>query len=177
MPDDLLAFVVHERENLFAFEYAEKGYFSRQYYPDYEIPTIEHTPWQHRPIPIPLAILDKVRNTIVEHERAGRFEPTTSSYRSSMFVVAKKNGIHLMINLEELNVVTIQDSLLPPNVNDFAESFLRYSLYGLLDLFSGFDVQWVSVKSLPLQVFHTPIGPKQQMTIVQGYTNSVQEFQ
>ena len=94
-----------------------------------------------------------------------------------MFAVAKKDGIRLVINLEELNAVTVQDSSLPPNVNEFAESFLGYSLYGLLDLFSGFDARWVSVKSRPLQAFHTPIGPRQQTTIVQGFTNSVQEFQ
>ena len=61
-------------------------------------------------------------------------------------------------------------------MNDFAESFLGYSLYGLLDLFSGFDARWVAVKSRPLQAFHTPIGARQQTTLVQGYTNSVQEF-
>ena len=70
----------------------------------------------------------------------------------------------------------MQDSALPPNVNDFAESFLGYSLYGLLDLFSGFDARWVAVKSRPLQAFHTPVGARQQTTLVQGYTNSVQEF-
>ncbi|KAJ7247154.1 hypothetical protein B0H12DRAFT_1304696 [Mycena haematopus] len=40
---DLLAFVVVARESAFAFDYSEKGCFSREYYPDYEIPTIEHT--------------------------------------------------------------------------------------------------------------------------------------
>ncbi len=173
---NLLAYVVLKREMAFAFVYAEKGTFSRQYYPDYEIPTIEHTPWQRKPIPIPHAIIDEVRKAIFEQELAGRFEPTTSSYRSSMFAVAKKGGIRLVINLEELNAVTVQDSALPPNVNEFAESFLGYSLYGLLDLFSGFDARWVAVKSRPLQAFHTPVGARQQTTLVQGYTNSVQEF-
>ncbi|KAJ3745975.1 hypothetical protein DFH05DRAFT_1369183, partial [Lentinula detonsa] len=32
-------------------------------------------------------------------------------------------------------------------------------------------------KSRPLQAFHSPDGPKQQTTLVQGYTNSMQEFQ
>uniref|UniRef100_A0A0W0FG47 Putative polyprotein n=1 Tax=Moniliophthora roreri TaxID=221103 RepID=A0A0W0FG47_MONRR len=95
-----------------------------------------------------------------------------------MFLVVKKNGlVWLVINLEELNAVTIQDSLLPPNVNKFAEDFLGYAAYGLFDLFSGFDARWVDVKSRPLQVFHSPAGARQQCTLVQGYTNSVQEFQ
>lgn len=58
---DLLAFVAVTREQAFAFQYSEKGCFSREYYPDYEIPTIEHTPWQRPPIRIPAAIIDDVR--------------------------------------------------------------------------------------------------------------------
>ncbi|THU91074.1 DNA/RNA polymerase, partial [Dendrothele bispora CBS 962.96] len=114
---------------------------------------------------------------IEEEEKAGRFEPTVSSYRSSMFPVAKKNGVQLVVNLEPLNSVVIQDSSLPPNVNEFAEDFVGFSYYGLFDLFSGFDARWVNPKSRPLQAFHTPVGARQQCTLVQGYTNSVQEFQ
>ncbi|ESK80785.1 gag-pol polyprotein [Moniliophthora roreri MCA 2997] len=74
-----------------------------------------------------------------------------------MFPVVKKNGsIRLVINLEELNMVTIQDSSLPLNVNKFAEDFLEYAAYGLFDMFSGFDAQWVHEKPRPLQAFHSP---------------------
>lgn len=89
---DLLAFVVVHRGKAFAWNYAEKGYFSREYYPDYEIPTIEHIPWQANPIKIPNAIYDDVVAVIRDNEASGRFEPTTSSYRSSLFAVAKKPG-------------------------------------------------------------------------------------
>ncbi|THU87319.1 hypothetical protein K435DRAFT_604823, partial [Dendrothele bispora CBS 962.96] len=123
----------------FAFQFSEKGFFDRKYYPDYEIPVIEHTPWQRPPIRVPNAILEEVKSEIRTQELAGRFEPTVSSYRSAMFAVAKKKGVRLVINLEELNSVTVQDSSLPPNVNDFAEDFVGYAMYGLFDLFSGFD--------------------------------------
>jgi len=53
---NLISFVIHKRELAFAFDYAEKGFFSREYYPDYKIPTIEHVPWQSYPIRIPDAI-------------------------------------------------------------------------------------------------------------------------
>ncbi|THV01744.1 hypothetical protein K435DRAFT_571006, partial [Dendrothele bispora CBS 962.96] len=89
---DLLSFVVVSREEAFAFCYAEKGSFKREIYPDYEIPTIEHVPWQRPPIQIPFALKEQVIKQIEEEEKAGRFEPTVSSYRSSMFPVAKKNG-------------------------------------------------------------------------------------
>jgi hypothetical protein len=86
---DLLASVVVARESAFAFDYSEKGCFSRDYYPDYEIPTIEHTPWQRKPITIPAAIIDDVRKVIADNEAAGRFEPTVSSYRSPMLLLAR----------------------------------------------------------------------------------------
>ncbi|KAJ7726789.1 hypothetical protein B0H16DRAFT_1735503 [Mycena metata] len=41
---DLITFIVVTREFAFAFQYSEKGSFSSEYYPDYEFPTIEHTP-------------------------------------------------------------------------------------------------------------------------------------
>ncbi|THU84065.1 hypothetical protein K435DRAFT_561754, partial [Dendrothele bispora CBS 962.96] len=138
---DLLCYVVHRREQAFAFEFLEKGFFDRKYYPDYEIPVIEHTPWQRPPIHVPNAILEEVKSEIRTQELAGRFGPTVSSYRSAMFAVAKKKRVRLVINLEELNSVTVQDSSLPPNpnVNDFAEDFIGHAMYGLFDLFSGFN--------------------------------------
>ncbi|KAH7870539.1 uncharacterized protein C8R40DRAFT_1056681, partial [Lentinula edodes] len=140
---NLIAFIVVNRGKAFAWNWAEKGFFSRDYYPDYEIPTIEHIPWQSRPIPIPKAILGDVISVIKDNEEAGRFEPTTSSYRSSLFAVAKKPGsdppVRLVVDMQPLNAVTIRDSSLVPNLNEFAESFLGHSMYGLFDLYSGFD--------------------------------------
>ncbi|KAJ3804956.1 hypothetical protein F5876DRAFT_7985, partial [Lentinula aff. lateritia] len=75
------------------------------------------------------------------------------------------------------NAVMIWDSSLVPNLNEFAESFLGHSMYGLFDLYSGFDACYIGKWSRPLQAFHSPDGPKQQTTLVQGFTNSMQEFQ
>jgi hypothetical protein len=41
---DLLAFVVIRRQNAIVFTDGERGIFSREYFPDYEIPVIEHIP-------------------------------------------------------------------------------------------------------------------------------------
>jgi hypothetical protein len=177
---NLLAFIAVTRESAFAFQYSEKGSFSREYYPDYEFPTIEHVPWQHKPIPIPIALLEEVRKVIIDNEKGGRFEPTVSSYRCAMFPVMKKPGsdppVRIILNLEPLNAVTIQDAAMIPNVNDFAESFVGYSMYGLADLYSGFDAIWIHQNSRPMQAFHSPCGPKQQATMAQGYSNAMQQF-
>lgn len=145
----------------------------------YEIPVIEHTPWQKPPIKVPQALEDVVRREVEEQKRAGRFESTTSSYRSSMWTVAKKdpNKVRLVLDLQDLNSVTIRDSSLPPNVEDFAEGFVGRAIYGSADLFSGFDARILAVKSRPMTAFHSPIGPLQQCTLPQGSCNAVQEFQ
>jgi hypothetical protein len=97
-----------------------------------------------------------------------------------MIAVANKPGsvppVRIILNLEPLNAVSIQDSALITNVNEFAESFVGYAMYGLADLFSGFDAIWIHPKSRPLQAFHSPIGARQQATMAHGYTNAMQEF-
>ncbi len=87
---DLLAYVVVKREMAFAWEQSEQGSFSCEYSPDYKIPTIEHIPWQTKPIRISDSLVDDVREEIRKGEAAGRFEPTTSSYRSPSSVSFQK---------------------------------------------------------------------------------------
>ncbi len=177
---NLLAFVAHSRSHAFAWDYTEKGFFDPRYFPDYRIPVVEHVPWQVPPIPLPLAIRDSVRDEVRRFEALGRFEPSTASYRSALWAVAKKPGsvppVRLVIAVERLNAVTVRDASLPPNINDFAESFAGHSIYSAGDMFSGFDARILDVQSRPLGTFHLPDGPKQQTTLIQGYTNSIQEF-
>lgn len=181
-PDEinLLAFLVHARSHAFAWVYEEKGFFDSAYFPPYEIPTIEHVPWQVLPIPLPLAIRDDVKDEVRRFEALGRFEPSTASYRSALWAVAKKPGsvppVRLVVAVEKLNAVTVRDASLPPNINDFAESFIGHSIYFAGDMYSGFDARILAVNSRPLGTFHSPDGPKQQTTLIQGYTNSIQEF-
>jgi hypothetical protein len=69
-----------------------------------------------------------------------------------MFPVMKKPGsvppVRIILNLEPLNAISIQDAAMITNINEFAESFVGYSMYGLADLFSGFDAIWIHPKSL-----------------------------
>ena len=137
---DLLVSVIRNRENAIAFTDAERGTFSRKYFPDYQIPVIEHTPWVQSPIRIPKAIEATVRKMLQEQRDAGKYEYSTASYRSRIFTVAKKDpGIRIIHDVQELNKVTIRDSALPPRVDDFAESHVGHVVYGLADLFSGYD--------------------------------------
>ena len=72
---------------------------------------------------------------------SGVYEPSTSAYRSRWFCVLKQDGksLRLVHDLQPLNAVTIRDSSTPPFVEHFAESFARYAVYGMMDLFTGYD--------------------------------------
>jgi hypothetical protein len=58
---DLLIYVLKRREKAIAWTDSERGTFSREYFPDYEIPVIEYTPWFLPPILIPKSIEGEVR--------------------------------------------------------------------------------------------------------------------
>jgi len=175
---DLLVFVLCSRELALAFEDSEHGTFSNKYFPDYEILVIEHVLWVQAPIRVPKAIEDIVQQMLQEQKAAGKYEYLTASYRSRIFAVAKpKGGIRLVADVQELNRVTVHDAGLLLRTDNFAESFVGHVIYGLVDLFSGYDGQRLGVASRPLTTFSSLIGPHHSCVLPQGTTNSLPEFQ
>ena len=175
---DLLVFVLQTRQQALAFEDSERGTFSDKYFPDYEIPVIEHIPWVQAPIRIPKSIEDTVRQMLLDQKAAGKYEYSTASYRSRIFAVSKpKGGICLVADVQELNRVTVCDAGLPPRTDDFAESFVGHVIYGLADLFSGYDGRKLAITSRPLTTFSCLLGPLRSCVLPQGATNSLPEFQ
>ncbi len=83
----------------------------------------------------------------------------------------------MVLDLRDLNSVTIRDSALPPNVEDFAEGFVGRAIYGSIDLFSGFDARILHENSRAMTAFHSLAGPLEQCTLPQGSCNAMQEFQ
>ena len=175
---DLLVSVLVRRQDALAFDDGERGIFSREFYPDYEIPIIEHTPWVQEPIRIPKAIESDVRQLLQDQRRAGKYEDSCASYRSRVFPVVKSTGkLRLVHDLQEMNKYVIRDASLPPRADDFAESFVGRCIYGIADLFSGFDACTLAESSRDLTTFHCLNGPERLTVLPQGCTNSVQEFQ
>jgi hypothetical protein len=92
---DELALIIHviaKHPNVLAFTDAERGTFSPKFFPPYEIPTIEHTPWQVPPIRLPLAMQKKIKVALDAQLAAGKFEPSSASYCSAMFAVLRKTN-------------------------------------------------------------------------------------
>jgi len=139
---------------------------------------IEHIPWVQSPIRIPKSIEDTVHQMLLDQKAAGKYEYSTASYRSRIFTVVKpKGGIHLVADVQELNRVTVRDAGLPPTTDDFAEGFVDHVIYGLADLFSGYDRRKLAVTSRPLTTFSCLLGPLRSCVLPQGATNSLPEFQ
>ncbi len=174
---DLLVHVLSERQAAIAFTDNERGIFNREYFPDYVIPVIEHTPWVRSPIPIPKAIEKDVKKLIREQTLAGKYEQSVASYRSRVFTVLKKNGaLRLVHDLQDLNAITIRDSALPPRPDDFAESFVGRSIYGVADLFSGYDARTLHPRSRDLTTFQCMDESARNTCLPQGATNAVVDF-
>ena len=165
-------------EDAIAFEDAERGTFKESYFSPYIIPTVPHRPWEHRNIPIPPGLREKVMDVLKLKMDAGVYEQSNASYRSRWFVVLKKNGkLRIVHDLQPLNKVTIRDAGMLPIVDDFVDSFAGRQCYTVFDLFWGFDARKIHPRSRDLTAFMTPLGLLQITSLPTGFTNSPAEFQ
>jgi hypothetical protein len=175
----LIRWLVRVHECTFTWCASECGRLNETYFPPYKIPTVPHTPWSQRNIPIPPATLGEVIRIIKEKISSGVYEPSTAAYRSRWFCVVKKDGklLRLVHNLQPLNAVTICDASVPPFVEHLAESFAGYAVYGMMDLYSGYDQRMLHEESHDLTTFGMPLGPHRLTTLPQGHVNAVQVYQ
>lgn len=161
-----------------AFVDEERGTLNQEDFADYIIPTVPHTPWEYRNIPIPRGIEEKVLEVLNLKIAAGVYEQSSSSYRSRWFVVMKKNGkLRIVHDLQPLNKVTVRDAGTLPIIDDFVDGFAGRQCYTVFDLFWGFDARKIDPISRPLTAFMTPLGMLQITSLPTGYTNSPAEFQ
>jgi hypothetical protein len=175
----LVRWLVRTHELAFAWEASERGCLDERYFPPYKIPTVPHVPWSQCNIPIPPSIIGEVTRIIKEKISSGVYEPSTAAYRSRWFCVVKKDGksLRLVHDLQPLNAVTIRDTSVLPFVEHLAESFAGYAVYGMMDLYSGYDQRALHVDSRDLTTFGMPLGPHRLTMLLQGHTNAVQVFQ
>ena len=133
-----------------------------------KIPTIQHMPWVVRNIPIPAAI-----------QQDAIHEPLTTAYCSCRFCILKGDGksLQLVHDLQPLNVVTIRDASTLPFVEQLAESFARYAVYGMMNLFAGYDQCPLHVESQDMTTFSSPLGQQCLITLLMEYTNAIQIYQ
>ena len=174
----LMHHLIMEQNQAFAWDDTERGSFREDFFPPVVIPTVEHTPWVYRNIPIPAGIYDDVCKLVQKKIEAGVYEPSNASYRSRWFTVAKKDGKSLRIvhSLEPLNAVTIAHSGLPPATEELASKFAGRACGGMLDLYVGYDERLLARASRDMTTFQTPFGALRLVTLPMGWTNSVPIF-
>ena len=176
--EKLFQFIMVLNEHAIAFEDIERGTLKESYFSPYIIPTVPHSPWEYKNIPIPPGLLPQVLDVLKLKIDAGVYEQSQSSYRSRWFVVLKKNGkLRIVHDLQPLNKVTIRDAGLLPIVDDFVEGFAGHQCYTVFDLFWGFDARKIHPRSRGLTAFMTPLGLLQITSLPTGFTNSPAEFQ
>ena len=72
--------VIMNIEESLAFVDTERGTLKESYFSPYIMPTIPHTPWEYKNIPILPGIRDKVIELSKEKMAAVVYEPSQSSY-------------------------------------------------------------------------------------------------
>jgi hypothetical protein len=164
---------------MFAWEASEHSHLDERYFPPYKIPTVAHAPWSQRNIPVPPLTIGEFTRIIKEKITSGVYKPSIAAYRSCWFCIVKKDGksLHLVHDLQPLNAVTIHNTSVPPFVEHLAESFTGYAVYGMMDLYSGYDQCALHEESRDLTTFGMPLGPHRLTTLPQGHTNAAQVFQ
>ncbi|ETW86497.1 hypothetical protein HETIRDRAFT_307698, partial [Heterobasidion irregulare TC 32-1] len=176
--DKLFQHIMQLNEEALAFEETDRGTLKESYFSPYIYPTVPHTPWVYKNIPIPPGIKDQVVQLLRDKIKAGVYEPSQSAYWSRWFCVVKKNGkLRIVHDLQPLNKVSIRDAGLPPIINDFVTPYAGCPCNTVFDLFWGFDARKVHPASRDLTAFQTPLGLLCLTSMPMGYTNSPAEFQ
>ena len=174
----LVHHLIMQQNQAFAWDDSERGRFRTDFFPPIVMPTVEHTPWVYRNIPIPAGIYEEVCGIVRQKIKAGVYEPSNASYRSRWFTVAKKDGKHLRIvhSLEPLNAVTIAHSGIPPATEKLASKFAGRACGGMFDLYVGYDERLLAEECRDMTTFQTPYGALRLVTLPMGWTNSVPIF-
>jgi hypothetical protein len=132
--------VIQLNEATLPYEEKDRGTLKKEYFSDYIMPIVPHTPWEFKNIPIPPGIRNKVIEMLKSKIEAGIYEPSQSSYRGWWFCVLKKNEtLRIVHDLQPLNKVSIRDASQLPIIDDFVESYGAHQCYTVFDLFWGFD--------------------------------------
>ncbi|KDR73773.1 hypothetical protein GALMADRAFT_18463, partial [Galerina marginata CBS 339.88] len=66
--------VMMNQNEAFAWEDSERGTFREDFFPPVVIPTVEHTPWVYKNIPIPPGLYDEVCRIIKSKRDSGVYQ-------------------------------------------------------------------------------------------------------
>lgn len=174
----LLRDILKNNERTLAWEENMRGSFNPEYFPPVIMPVIDHEPWAKKAYPIPAGLREQVIEEVKKKIAMGVYEGSSSSYRSPIFVVPKKDPtkIRIVHDLQDLNKVTIRDSGVPPVIDEVIEETAGRVIYSLIDALVGYDHQLIDERSRDLTTFQTPLGSFRLTVLPMGWSNSVSIF-
>lgn len=76
----------------------------------------------------------------------------------------------------KLNQVTVRNANLLPSADEFFEKFAGYTIFSLIDLFSGYNQVKLDEKSQDFTRLIIFLGLMRMITLAQGATKSVCQF-
>jgi hypothetical protein len=98
-------------------------------------------------------------------------------YRDGHFLVPKKNGKYcFIISAVSAKQHTLEDAALPPNVEEFSESFAGLPIVSPIDIHSAYDQKWLHEDGRNYMAFHSTDRLYQRTRLVQRATNPVSAF-
>ncbi len=106
--EKLFKHVLMLNEQTLPYEEKNRETFSQEYFSDYIMPVVPHTPWEFKNILIPPGIRQKVIEFLKSKINAGVYEASQSLYCSRWFCILKRSGaLQLIHDLQPLNKITI----------------------------------------------------------------------
>ena len=165
------------REAVIAFGYEHIRRINHDICPPVVIQTIPHKAWQLPTFQVPRALAPEIDKIFLEQQKAGILEESNGPYRNPWFSVQKKSGKPRIVrSVTKANSVTLREASVVPNVDEVSEELAGNLIASVIDFFSGFDQMTLAVESRDLYAIPTERGMMRNTTIVQGATNSAQQF-
>ncbi|GBG81540.1 hypothetical protein CBR_g32529 [Chara braunii] len=176
--DRLIKRTFQEFHLAFAFSDDQKGRLDAKLIPPVRIHTVEHECWNDKGPSYEFGIAGEVTDLLRAKMDSFVAEPTASPDANRWFVFRKPNKtLRWIQDLQKLNAVTIRDAGSLPQADLLAESHADWSIYSLIDLYSGYDQLPLDVRDRPYTAMHTPVGQLQMQVTPMGFTNAVAEAQ
>ena len=138
------------------------------------------TPTQHSPRRIPVALRDRLKETLDSLVAQNIIMPVTqpTHWINSIVVVPKKDGtLRICLDPKDLNHAIQREHYQLPTIEDIATRLHGAKVFTILDVRSGFWHVTLDEQSSLLTTFHTPFGRYRWLRMPFGISSAPEVFQ
>ena len=135
-------------------------------------------PMRLPPYRLPHAYRATVQKELMDMEREGIIDPSTSEWASPLVIVKKKDGmLRLCVDYRRLNSIAKADAYPMPRIDDLIDRLGGAKYITTLDLTRGYWQVPMAKESQPLTAFATPFGLYQFRVMPFGLSGAPATFQ